>query len=84
LDGAGGILQDDAALRSRIQLLVDGRPAEVLYAAPLPGLPGIYQVEAIVPLATAPGGAVPVEIRVALTDGTPATTNRATISVGGQ
>jgi uncharacterized protein (TIGR03437 family) len=79
----GGILKDDAALRSRIQLLVDGRPAEVVYATALPGLPGIYQVDAIIPPATAPGGAVAVEIRVALTDGTPAITNQATISVAG-
>jgi uncharacterized protein (TIGR03437 family) len=83
-DDAGAGMQDDAGLRSRIQLLIDGRPAEVIFAAALPGLPGIHQVDAIIPPATAPGGRVPVEIRVALTDGTVAVINQAVISIAVQ
>jgi uncharacterized protein (TIGR03437 family) len=79
-----GALQDNAGLRSHILLLIDGIPAEVLSAGPLPGLPGIYRVDARIPRATAPSAQVPVEIRVALTDGRLAVSNEVTISVENQ
>jgi uncharacterized protein (TIGR03437 family) len=78
---AGVAMQDDPSLRSRIQLLVDGVPAEVTYAAALAGIPGIYQVDARIPLAAMPGQRVPVQMRVALTDGREAVSNQATLSV---
>jgi uncharacterized protein (TIGR03437 family) len=74
-------LHDDASLRSRILLLIDGRPAEVIYAGMLDGLPGIHQVDARIPQAVTPGERVPVQIRLALTDGTEAASNITTIGI---
>ena len=49
-----------------VSAMVDGRPAEVLYAGGVPGLPGAFQVNLRIPGDIAPGPAVPVAITVGL------------------
>jgi uncharacterized protein (TIGR03437 family) len=83
LDANGGF-EDDAELKSRIQLLIDGFPAEITFVGAAAGLPGIYQVDARIPPATLPSNEVPVQIRIALVDGQMAVSNQTWISVADQ
>jgi uncharacterized protein (TIGR03437 family) len=80
---ANGELQQEAELRSRIQLLIDGFPAEVTFVEAVAGSPGIYQVEARIPGAVT-RGEVAVEIRMALIDGQMASSNKVTVIVEDQ
>jgi uncharacterized protein (TIGR03437 family) len=50
---------------SEVSATIGGAPAEVLYAGAAPGLvAGVFQVNVRVPSSTAPGSAVPVQLRV--------------------
>ncbi len=49
---------------SEVEVLLDGRPAEVPFAGLAPGLVGAFQVNAIVPPGLAAGDEIPVLLRV--------------------
>jgi uncharacterized protein (TIGR03437 family) len=49
-----------------VSAVIDGRPAEILYAGAAPGLPGAFQVNLRVPADATPGSAIPVAITVGL------------------
>ncbi len=69
----------DVNRRSTIlpEVLIGGRPARVLYAGLAPNVPGINQINAVVPERVAAGGAVPLQIR----SGGGTSTDRVTIAV---
>jgi len=45
-------------------VLIGGLPAEVLFSAMAPNFVGLYQVNARVPVAVAPGSAVTLQIQI--------------------
>ncbi|MFN0101206.1 MAG: cytochrome P460 family protein [Bryobacteraceae bacterium] len=59
------------------EVLIGGRQAQVLYAGLAPNVPGINQINAVVPEGVAAGGAVPLQIR----SGGVTSTDRVTIAV---
>ncbi len=59
------------------EVLIGGRPAQVLYAGLAPNVPGINQINAVVPEGVAAGGAVPLQIR----SGGVTSTDRVTIAI---
>jgi uncharacterized protein (TIGR03437 family) len=68
-------------LNPKADVLINGVATEVQFAGMAPGYIGVYQVNAEVPLKTAPGNAVSVQIVVHLPDGTGALSNVVTIAV---
>ncbi len=61
------------------EVLIGGRPAQVLYSGLAPNVPGVNQINAVVPTGVAAGGAVPLQIR----SGGVTSTDRVTIAVDG-
>ncbi len=59
------------------EVLIGGRPAQVLYAGLTPNVPGINQINVIVPAGVAAGDAVPLQIR----SGGVTSTDRVTIAI---
>jgi uncharacterized protein (TIGR03437 family) len=45
-------------------LLIGNQPAEVMFAGLSPQLPGVYQINAVVPQVVMPGDAVPIQLQV--------------------
>jgi len=65
-----------AATTTTPTVMIGGAPAQVFFSGLAPGFVGEYQVNALVPAATAPGNAVPVTISIGGT-----TSNTVTIAV---
>ncbi|MFN0164838.1 MAG: cytochrome P460 family protein [Bryobacteraceae bacterium] len=63
----------------RPEVLIGGRTAQVLYAGLAPNVPGINQINAVVPAGVTAGGAVPLQIR----SGGVTSTDRVTIAIDG-
>ena len=68
-------------LTSAIQVFIGGASATVSFAGLAPGYSGMYEVDAQIPAATAPGSAVPVRIVVQAPGGTTVSSNTVTIAV---
>lgn len=49
---------------NEVTVLVDGRPAQMLFAGLAPGFAGLYQVNFVIPAGVTPGPAVPVTLTV--------------------